>query len=120
MSKKHDGDNRGFYHLSRAWYGEVILENHAHDFVDEVMFGYYSGGGGTSGEMRMLWRNLGGKPTPQLEVFSDAWSALATFGDVIAELGKRDGITPPDFCALLLACGFTDLTPAERAALGGK
>ena len=38
--KDHDGDFRGFYHLSEAWYGSVNLQNSP--YTDEVNFGFYS------------------------------------------------------------------------------
>ena len=141
MASKHDPAARGFYHLSRAWYGKANLKFEP-DLIDQVMFGFYPDGGGTSGEMAMRWTSIGRSPVPRLEVFSDAWSALAQFSDVVAELGKLDSTdpSPTEFCALLLRCGFKDktptrdpsgretdelkadalskLTPQERAALG--
>ena len=76
------------------------------------MFGLYGIDGSTSGEMCVRWKELGGKIVPQLQVFDDGWSALASFPDLILELGDLDNqnITPKEFCALLKGLGFKDLT----------
>jgi hypothetical protein len=108
--KDHKGCRRGFHHLAEAWYDSPILRGS--EYLDEVMFGLYGIGGGTSGEMCVRWKELGGKIVPQLQVFDDGWSALASFPDIILELGDLDNqnITPKDFCALLKGLGFKDLT----------
>ncbi len=111
--KKHEGNIKAFFHLSKAWYGEANLRNA--DIKDVVNFGYYSPGDGTTGEMRMSWHQLGGELTPRLEVFNDAWHALSTFTDIIRELGKVDDqhLSSDEFCKILLSLGFKDLTPTE-------
>ncbi len=111
--KKHEGNIKAFFHLSKAWYGEANLRNA--DIKDQVMFGYYTPGEGTTGEMSMRWHQLGGELTPRLDVFNDAWHALSTFTDVIQELGKVDNqhISPDEFCKILLSLGFKDLTPTK-------
>lgn len=116
--KDHEGDIRTFVLLSEAWYKSVREA----DLVDEVMFGLDSPGGGTSGEMSVRWKELGGNNVPKLEVFDDGWSALATFPDVIEEMGKMDNenITPKQFCSLLLSCGFHDKTPRENPYKAGE
>ena len=118
--KDHDGDIRGFYHLSEAWYGPANLSNSS-TYVDEVNFGFFCPDGGTSGEICMKWQELGGKIAPRLECFDDGWSALASFTDLIAEMGELDdeNPTPKEFCALLSRFGFKDLTPRENP-YGGK
>lgn len=117
MKTKLDQSTRGFYHLSRAWYGKANLRVTA-DMIDEVMFGLYPEGGGTTGEMAMRWTHVGGKSTPRLEVFSDAWAALAEFQDVITELAKFDSKDPsPEmFCGMLVNLGFKDRTPTRDLA----
>ena len=112
--KDHDGDFRGFYHLSEAWYGSANLQNS--QYLDEVSFGSFFPDGGTSGEMIMRWEELGGKNVPQLQCFDDGWSTLSSFTDLIAELGKLDddNITPKQFCELLTRLGFKDLTAREN------
>lgn len=127
MSKDHEGDIRQYIHLEEAWYAKSTLANA--DYVDDVMFGFYSPSGGTSGEMGVRWYVLGTKwkqlPSgyqqvphiaPKLEVFSDAWHTLAQLKDVIDKLAEVDGedITPGAFCQLLESCGFIDNTPRDE------
>jgi hypothetical protein len=116
--RDHEGDIKGFYHLSRAWYGKPSLDAmNKVGVVDEVMFGYFSLDGGTSGEMSMRWMEVGNEIVPRLEVFDDGWSALARLKDsVIDKLGEVDSerITPEEFCEMLEECGFKDLTPTEQ------
>ncbi|APM40500.1 hypothetical protein [Clostridium kluyveri] len=110
MENKNEGMIKGFTQLSRAWYGEVCLRNS--DYVDRVIFGLYSSQGGTTGEMTVDWINLSGKIVPELNIFSDAWSALSNFHDLINVLGEHDSEdpTPEEFCKYLLDCGFMDRT----------
>lgn len=113
-TNKHEGMIRGFYWLSKAWYADANL--HGREFKDDITFGYYDEqDGGTTGEMSMCWYELGGKVSPKLEVFDDAWSALSAFTDVIARMGELDNqnITPAQFAEELKALGFTDLTPYQ-------
>ncbi len=123
MSKDHEGDIRQYIHVAEAWYAESSLSNKEH-IVDEVMFGFYSPDGGTSGEMGMRWINLGEKwegakkiahTAPRLECFNDAWHALYQFQDVLYALAELDDvdITPEQFCQMLDACGFIDDTPRK-------
>lgn len=102
--KDHTGDTRKFLYWRE---GHLLLPEHC---VAEVHFGLYSPDGGASGEMAMQWYRLGGNVAPTLEIFDDAWSALATMPDLIAALGERDdqNITPQAFCELLLSLGFVD------------
>jgi hypothetical protein len=113
----HIGDVRGFSLFSAAWYAGNARPD-VRGMVDEVIFGYFSPDGGTSGEIAMRWYDLerGELPSPRLEVFCDAWHGLKTFRDVIAALADHDEerITPAQFCDILLACGFEDQTPRER------
>lgn len=91
--KNHDGNIRGFYHLSEAWYGPSNLQNS--QYTDEVNFGFFCPSGGTSGEMCLRWQRLGDKNVPKLECFSDAWHTLASFTDLIAAMGELDDKTQP-------------------------
>ncbi|CAM5998710.1 unnamed protein product [Sphagnum balticum] len=106
---------RSFVHYSEAYYSKVIPP--IPDTVDEVNFGLSCDGGGTHGEMTMIFTELGGKIVPQLRVFDDGWDVLLGFADVLAELSlvgaKHMGepsITPKQFCEILLRCGFKDST----------
>jgi hypothetical protein len=107
--KDHDGDVRGFYHLKESWYGAANLNG---DVLDEVNFGLYSPDGGTSGEMCMEWKELGGQVVPYLIVFDDAWHTLWTFRDLLKRLAGEEGslIGPKEFCAILSSLGFVDKT----------
>jgi hypothetical protein len=112
---------RGFIHTNEAWYGKTSKSDR---YVDEVMLGLYSTGGGTQGEMAVRWIDLYSKssfvenkpPAPRLEAFDDSWKALASFADILEEMAKVDSqsITPKQFCNLLLRNGFKDLTERER------
>lgn len=108
---------RRFYHLSRAWYKDV-LENQ--EYIDEVTFGLYCEQGGTTGEMAVRWYELiSNELSPRLECFSDAWYVLSQFKDIIDAMAEFDdrktkAISPEEFCRLLIKCGFEDLTPTER------
>lgn len=114
--KDHTGDIRAFTHLNRSWYSAYGRDM---SVIDQVMFGYYSPEGGTSGEMAMRWYDLGGDaPAPRLEVYGDAWHALSTFADVVTALAEHDNddISPAYFCAMLTVCGFVDRTETEKGA----
>ncbi len=104
---------RGYYHLSRAWYGKANLTNP--NIKDEVTFGLYYPGDGCEAEMSVKWHDLGNKVYPRLEVFDESWKCLLGFSDVIKAMSKVDGegIAPIDFCKLLDGCGFKDLTPLK-------
>jgi len=110
MEREHEGTTKGFVQLSRAYYGNSSLENS--EKTDEVSFGLYCPEGGTSGEMVVSWVPLGGKIIPSLKIFSDGWSALSNFHDLIDLLGTHDSEdpSPEEFCEYLLACGFIDRT----------
>lgn len=108
--KDHEGDIRRCYWTNKHW-------PHARNKTPEVMFGLYCPEGGTSGEMAFRWRDLGGvRMHPQLCVFDDGWSALATFTDLIQVLADHDNTdpTPEEIIAILVSCGFTDMTDAPK------
>ena len=112
--KDHTGDFLGFYHNAEAWHWPA---SKTRDELDSVNFGFYAPDGGTSGEMVMQWSELGGSHVPCLRVYDDAWSTLAHMSELIASLGELDNenVSPADFCALLLAHGFKDLTQRARS-----
>ena len=116
---KHEGMIRGFYHLSEARYADANLTNRYDGLIDEVMIGFYGPDGdqGTSGEFAVKWEHLGGKLTPQLCVYDDAWDALTHFSDLLAEMAKLDKMSPSpaEFCELLKRLGMKDLTPRDSS-----
>ncbi len=112
--KDHLGTYRGFIVEKEAWYAAAapLPDN----YTDRITFGLYDSGGGTSGEMDIRWKPLGGKSVPQLQCFDDGWSALTSFSDLLVEMALVDGqsITPKQFCSILIRCGFKDDTPREH------
>jgi hypothetical protein len=113
MMGKHEGSYRGFTQLSKAWYADANLKGA--NFKDSVTFGFYYEEGGTSGEISVKWVELGGKITPKMTVYDDAWDALNECKDILpllAEVDEQD-ISPEQFCEILLNCGFEDRTPLE-------
>jgi hypothetical protein len=114
-SGKHKGCVRGFVHTGDAWYKKSAL---APDVLDDVMFGFYAPEAGSTGtgEMGMRWYEQDGKAVPRLEVYDDGWHALNEFSDVTQRLAALDnqGISPKQFCEILLECGFLDMTERVR------
>ncbi len=109
--------SRRFYIASQSWWFRG-RENFERGVADEIVFGLYAeGDDGTFGEMVMRWYHLdhhhGAVPTPRLEVFSDAWAALASLGDLLQALVARQGapLSPLEFSSILVAHGFVDHTP---------
>lgn len=96
---------RGFYWTSKSWYSDTIRRR-------DVPFGMYNEkGNGCLAEMVMEWKELGGRMVPRLCVFSESWSVLASFCDLIARLGHADEyITEEEFVSILKGCNFKDLT----------
>ena len=84
--KIENGDYRGFTNCGEAYYHKSL--GFSNGVVGEVFLGLCAGGGGTKGEMSMVWIELGGKNVPQLKVFDDAWAVLASWPDLLAELAK--------------------------------
>jgi hypothetical protein len=112
--KDHKGDFRAFCHGKRAYWRSERTRPRGE--LDVVYFGFYSPKGGTSGEMVMQWKEVGGKPTPQLKAFCDSWHALNEMKDLLAALAEVDDedISPERFCKMLLDLGFKDRTETTR------
>ena len=112
--KDHNGDFLGFYHSAESWHWPA---SRTRDERDSVNFGFYAPEGGTSGEMVMLWSELGGKLVPCLRVYDDAWSTLAHLSELVMAMGEIDdqNVSPAAFCAMLLDFGFKDLTQRVRS-----
>ena len=117
--KQEKGDYRGFTNCGEAYYHKTL--GFFNGVTGEVFLGLCAAGGGTKGEMKMEWVELGGKNVPQLQVFDDGWEVLASWPDLLAELAKVDcgsmsekSITPKEFCEILLRLGFTDNTIREN------
>lgn len=116
MSEDHEGHEKQYLLTSETYYPWT----RSRDEVDEVYFGYYQPGEGTSGEMSVIWKRLedGKPPVPCLKCYNDAWHALSTFKDVIDAMAEVDNeaISPHEFCCLLEQCGFVDRTPRQVPA----
>lgn len=82
--RDHTGGVRGFHFLPAAWYSEATGDSRA------ILVGIYHPAGGTSGEFAIREHSLGGSIALRLEVFSDGWSALALFPDLLAALSALD------------------------------
>ena len=88
--------------------------------VDEITFGLYPNpdetGDAVPATMAMRWYPAGDeKPVPCLEVFDDAWSALAQLTDLLTLLDEHDSqsITPEQFCEILERCDFANEHSAQ-------
>ncbi|UNY39998.1 hypothetical protein KLEB273_gp205 [Bacillus phage vB_BauM_KLEB27-3] len=102
---------RGFHHLSKARYAQAILKKK--DIEDAVTFGFYHSDGSTSGEIQMEWINIHGESFARIKVFSDAFSILNQFIDVIEALNNKEHIQPKEFTLILKNLGFVDLTETK-------
>lgn len=98
---------RGYHWSNKAWCASVLNLK-----KQEINFGLYDKQGGTDGEMKITWVELGLKKVPKLEIFDDAWKVLHSFSDVLAKLSDYDNknIPPETFVEILQSCGFEDLT----------
>lgn len=122
---KHEGDYRGFYIHSESWYERTAQGGR--NFDEEIMLGFYSPGGGTSGEFAIRWKKVGEHSAARLEVFHDAWEALSHFGDLLNELTTLDDTRPPPATVIeiLRRLGIQDRTervnpnPAKPAICTG-
>jgi hypothetical protein len=121
------GCKRTFYHYAEAYYSKSL--GTADDRLDEVGFSIGADEGGTAGEFCIRWFMLSGKRVAILEVFDEAWGALALYPDLMAKLaaltdqklvkridargnwsGDFASITPEDVCEIALECGLIDAT----------
>lgn len=107
-------DYRSFSHHNESYYAKSLPLSQG--VVDDIYFGLSCGGGGTHGEMKMEWTELGGRSVPQLKVYDDAWGVLASFTDLLTEMASvtDDNITPKEFCEMLIRCGFKDTTQRKN------
>lgn len=102
---------RGFHHLSEAKYAQSILKNK--EIEDAVTFGLYYPDGSTAGEIEIEWINLHGESWARLKAFSDSFSILNQFIDVIEALNDKERIQPKEFTLILKNLGFSDLTETK-------
>ena len=109
-----DKRRRQYIHHNRAFYAKTVPCRTGR--VDEVVFGIYADGIGTTGEMCMSWHDLGppDQAVPRLDAYCDAWHLLVEFSDVVEELVSQATPTPLEFCAMLDKLGFEDATPVKN------
>lgn len=109
---------RKYWVATNAWW-----KGHLNDKSPEIYFGIYPEGGGTSGEMSVVWKIMHkngcdgeSQLYPELQCFDDGWKALSMFPDLLEEMGKVDSkkISPEDFIEILKKCKFKELKHNER------
>ena len=113
----HDGFQKGFSRLSKAGYGEKLLTDPA--IVDDFTIGFYDADGadGTTGEFSIVFTVLDSQPTAKMEIFDDAFHALACMPELIIRLaqhdprrGSKETLTPDLLEEILLELGFVNRT----------
>lgn len=106
-----------FIQTSRAWYAGTALSKR--DLEEEFMVGLYGREGGCDGEFAIRFEVLGGRATPRVCLFDDAWHLFNRFQSLFASLPSMatesgaDSVTPDDIRRLLLGLGFVDLTETK-------
>jgi len=112
--KDHTGCERAFHQSSRAWYTEHLPLDAG--IFDEFMVGMYHPEGGSTGEFKIIFQNLGGDIVPRLCAYDDSWDALFNMGDLLESMADADdkNISPEEFRKLLVLLGFKDITSTER------
>jgi hypothetical protein len=103
---------KGFSHFNEAWYQHSAR---LPDVIDSVSIGWYYDGGGCDSEFNIQWKELGGKPVPQLQMFDDSWECFKSMPKLFAALAAKHDkdINPAELCELLLSLGFRDITDRE-------
>lgn len=93
-----------------AWYKDIVLEG------PHIYAGMYYESGGTDGEFRIVWDNIG----IQLRAYNDSWEALSRMPELIGLMAKidREKLNPTvtEFAEMLEKIGFKDITERERVA----
>lgn len=114
MMKDHGGCVKAFHWTGKAWYGRDGTSFHDGQ-LDEIMIGMYAPEGGTSGEFGIRWYELGGKVTPQIRVWDDAFDVLYRFQDLLSYLAEHDAerMSASAIATFLLNAGYEDMTAYE-------
>lgn len=101
----------GFVRTSQAWYAATAL-GACVERVCISMAGVQQPV--RRGEVVVEWRASGERP--ELRVSQDGWDLLARdFSGLLRHMVRLEGgVSPDDFCALLLRLGFADRTLAEK------
>jgi len=103
---------RKFSWSNKAWYAEANKIDRP-----EICINLYGFNGDLQGEFLILWEEFNGALIPKLEVYDDAWKALATAKELIDELALYDNknISDTEMVKILLGLGFKDETEYERS-----
>jgi hypothetical protein len=109
--KEHEGCVKAFHWTGKAYYGRDG-RTFTDGSLDEIMIGMYAPEGGTSGEFGIRWYELGGKVTPQLRVWDDAFDVLGRFQDLLSFLAEHDseGVSASTVAVFLRNAGYQDMT----------
>jgi hypothetical protein len=105
---------RGYIRSDRAYYAEANAIKRP-----EISVGLYGLDGGTAGEFTVMWvesSSASEELIPLIQIYDDAWRALAAMHDLIDELVKHNdrGISDDEFSDILDRLGFRDLTEYRR------
>lgn len=78
--------------------------------IEEIVIGIYPDGGdqGTEGEFIINWRELGGKLTPCIEMFGDAFALLVDMRPLFDALAQSHEPTPREAAEILRRLGFKE------------
>lgn len=92
---------RGYYYLNSEYVS------------NEIVFGLYSPGGGTIGEICMKWVLIGNRKVPQMQSYYDSWRVLSCFTDLLDRLSIEDDnpfLSIDEFIEILKSFEFIDTT----------
>lgn len=98
---------------SRAWYAKSLG-----DRAGTVNMGLYDKGGGTLGEFTCYWVDLNGQAAFKMEVFADAFKAMAQAPGMMGAIyaGGERWDDKAEFLKFLDGMGVLDLTDVEQAS----
>ena len=104
---------KGFFIPVEAWYKNTVTGN------PEIWIGFYCKNGGTAGEFKIEWDNIG----IRLHAYNESWEALSKMPELIALMAKydREKIEPDikEFAEQLKKIGFKDITEREKIGESG-
>lgn len=102
----------GFVRISQAWYAASALGTCA----ERVCIAMYGLQQPRRGELVLEWRSP--RERPALHVAQDGWDLLTKdFSGLLRHMARLDsGVSPDEFCAMLLRLGFADRTIEHKPA----
>lgn len=99
----------GYHHLGEAEYKDAV-KKHGYKYNDDIMIGLYSPDGGTKGEFKIIWKDLGDKNVPMIRAYDDSWQVLAESQKLLKALAKTKEPTPEEVKDILNDLGYQNLT----------